>query len=136
MTEAAIIQQLTDTLPDVQVVPGDGAFFLFVGPERMFPFATIVTSDAHDQASDLDREGVFRLNVGVSRETFRRLFPEEATWDFTARDRLMPHPVYGGMHWVCVLSPSAATFETTMRPLLAEAYELAAGRQARHAAAE
>lgn len=136
MTEAAIIQHLTGALSDVQMVPGDGAFFFFVGMEQMFPFATIVTSNAHDQASDLDREGVFRLNVGVSRETFRRLFPEEATWDFTALDRLMPHPVYAGMHWVCVLNPSAATFETTGRPLLAEAHARATERQSRRAPTE
>ncbi len=32
-------------------------------------------------------------------------------------DRLLPHPVYGRMHWVCVLNPSAATFES-LRPCL------------------
>jgi len=34
----------------------------------------------------------------------------------------MPHPVYGKMYWVCVLNPSAETFET-VKGLLAEAYE-------------
>ena len=32
--------------------------------------------------------------------------------DFTALDRIMPHPVYGKMYWVCVLNPSDETFRT------------------------
>lgn len=35
----------------------------------------------------------------------------------------MPHPVYGRMHWICVLNPSEATFEK-IKPLLAQAYEI------------
>lgn len=100
------------------------------------PFATLVVSDEYDQASDLRREGVFKLNVGVSRETCRALFGDaardddaETRYDFTALDTILPHPVYGTMHWVCVLNPSAATFER-VKPLLAEAHERAARRYA------
>jgi hypothetical protein len=50
-----------------------------------------------------------------------------ANWDFTALDTLMPHPVYGRMHWVCVLNPRKGTFET-IKPLLAEAYEIDVAR--------
>jgi hypothetical protein len=41
---------------------------------RRFPFATIVTKDYgdFDNASRLDRPGVFRLNIGVSKETFAK----------------------------------------------------------------
>jgi len=42
----------------------------------------------------------------------------------------MPHPVYGRNHWVCVLNPSEATFET-LKPLLREAYDRAVERYAR-----
>ena len=42
----------------------------------------------------------------------------------------MPHPVYGKMHWVCVLNPSAATF-AKVQELLAEAYEMAVGKRTR-----
>lgn len=75
------------------------AFFFFYDPEginpanQTYPFATLVTTAAHDQASDLDRPGVYRLNVGVSRGTYRSLFPADAEHDFTTLDRLMPHPV-------------------------------------------
>jgi hypothetical protein len=101
------------------------------GPKR-FPFATIVTKDYgdFDCASNLDRPGVFRLNIDVSRETYESLFDPSAEHDFTALDRLMPHPVYGRYHWVCVLCPSDATFET-LKPLLREAYTRAVDRYAR-----
>jgi Family of unknown function (DUF6194) len=47
--------------------------------------------------------------------------------DFTALDVLMPHPVYGQNHWVCVLNPSNATFED-IKPLIDEAYRVAVNR--------
>ena len=101
------------------------------GAARM-PFATIVTKDYgdFDRASNLDRPSVFRLNIGVSRETYGSLFPDDGDHDFTVLDRLLPHPVYGRNHWVCVLNPSESTFRS-LHPLLAEAYGIAAGRQTR-----
>jgi hypothetical protein len=96
---------------------------------RRFPFATIVTKDYgdFDNASNLDRPGVFRLNIGVSKETFANLFGAERDYDFTALDVLMPHPVYGPNHFVCVLNPRDSTFDA-VRPLLKEAYEIAVRR--------
>jgi hypothetical protein len=148
----AIVRYVTDTLDGVDVVsptdgPGAGDTFFVYDPdrdrgERWMPFATIVTRDYgdFDRASNLDRPGVFRLNVEVGRETYRQLFgqppgrdaaaPAEAGHDFAALDRLMPHPVYAPQSWVCVLNPSAETFER-VKPLLAEAHALAAGRHAR-----
>jgi Family of unknown function (DUF6194) len=43
-------------------------------PRRRLPFATIVTRDAYERVSNLDRPGVFRLNIGVGRETYRSMF--------------------------------------------------------------
>ena len=80
-----------------------------------------------DNQSKLDRPGVFRLNIGVSKETFAELFGNEIKHDFTALDRLMPHPVYGRNHFVCVLNPSHSTFES-IKPLLAEAHAIAVNR--------
>jgi hypothetical protein len=44
--------------------------FFFVGPDRMRPFATIVLRDmaGFDEDSNLDRQGVFRLNIDLGRE--------------------------------------------------------------------
>jgi hypothetical protein len=95
-----------------------------------------------DNASQLNRPHVFRLNIGVSRDTFRALFdppPGAArdtsanSHDFAALDRLMPHPVYAPQSWVCVLNPGPETFEA-VKPLLAEAYARAAARHARRQA--
>jgi len=58
--------------------------------------------------------------------------PEIAWGDtfFTQLDRLMPHPVYGRNHFVCVLNPSESTFQA-ISPLLKEAYEIAVRRVTR-----
>lgn len=76
---------------------------------------------------------MFRLNIGLSRETFRTLFgsagEQPATYDYAVLDRLMPHPVYAPQSWVCVLNPSRETFEA-VKPLLAEAYSRMASRRA------
>ncbi len=55
------------------------------------------------------------------------MFGNESKYDFTALDRLMPHPVYGRNHFVCVLNPSDSTFES-IKPLLEEAHGIAMGR--------
>ncbi len=67
------------------------------------------------------------MNIGISKETFAKLFRDDETYDFTALNRLMPHPVYGRNHFVCVLNPSHSTFES-IKPLLKEAYEIAVKR--------
>lgn len=132
MDETAIAQYLATSLPGVQNERNDGNWFFFAGSERNFPFATLVAKDSYDKASNLGRPGVFRLNIGVSRETFRGLFPKagSASCDFAALDTIMPHPVYGSMFWVCVLNPGAGTWEKA-RPLLDEAHALAEARQSR-----
>ena len=162
MDEASITRFITDTFAGVDVVVasrdagppevawGDSFFFYDPGrqlpPDRRFPFATIVTKDDgdFDRASLLNRAGVFRLNIGVNKDTYRSLFgPQPAApgasgvvdtgHDFTALDQLLPHPVYAPMSWVCVLNPSEATFQAVL-PLLAEAYQLVVSRYAKREA--
>jgi hypothetical protein len=142
--EAATIQYITATFENVQVVQSQGTSFFFYGPMddgNKFPFATLVTNDFNDQASNLERPGVFRLNVGVSKATFLSLFGQpvgrpnaagviESGYDYTALDQIMPHPVYGNMYWVCVLNPGPETFER-VKPWLAEAYATAVRGQTR-----
>jgi hypothetical protein len=140
MAGTSIPEYITGTFAGVDVVEAMGASFFFFDPEHMFPFATIVTNDEHDQASNLNRPSVFRLNIGVSKQTFQSLFGPgpvpsadegaEGPYDFTALDRIMPHPVYGKMYWTCVLNPSAATFET-VQTLLDEAYQMAVRKRAK-----
>jgi hypothetical protein len=148
MDQDAIIQYITDTFAEVEVQrpgdgPGAGDIFFFtasqrnVDPTRRQPFATIVTKDygEFDNLSQLDRPGLYRLNIGVSRETFQALFGylpgkenmKSAVYDYAALDYLMPHPVYAPQSFVCVLNPSPETFET-VKPLLAEAWSIVEAR--------
>jgi hypothetical protein len=140
MDETSIREYIARTFAGVDVVDAAGDSYFFYDPDHMFPFATLVTSDQHDQASNLDRPSVFRLNVGVSKQTFQSLFGSgsahsheggaEGGYDFTVLDRIMPHPVYGKMYWVCVLNPSEETFKTVQK-LLVEAYDMAVRKRAR-----
>ena len=145
MDEAAITSYIQDNFAGVDVLVASsesggpeiawGDSFFIYDPDRdlpetrRFPFATIVTQDygEFDNASNLNRPGVFRLNVGVSKETFASLFGADEHHDFTAIDRLMPHPVYASNHFVALLNPSDLTFEE-IKPLLLEAYEIAVKR--------
>jgi hypothetical protein len=132
---ATTADYITTTFAGVETTEAMGYRFFFYRSERMLPFATMAEADnEHDRVSNLDRPGVFRLNVGVSRETFQSLFGagkvDVGEYDFAALDRIMPHPEYAAQHWVCVLSPSEATFEQ-VRALLAEAYALAERRHER-----
>jgi hypothetical protein len=149
LNQDAIRAYVVETCPGTNVVFGSGAvaaddtFFIYdpnrdLPDRQQMPFATIVTKDYgdFDNKSNLDRAGVFRLNVGVGRATIQALFgDDEGAHDFAALDRLMPHPVYAPQGWVCVLNPSAETFER-VKPLLREAYEIAVVRVARRSAGE
>ena len=151
MDEASIIQYITTAFAGIQVASSNGNSFFYYAPdgkipERTFPFATLVASDEYDKVSSLSRPSVYRLNIGVSKPTFLSLFGSqpaapgesgliETDHDFTVLDRLMPHPIYGHLLWVCVLNPGDATF-ATVRTLLAEAYDTAVGKQTQRAAAE
>src|SRR5688572_2479249 len=144
MDQDSIIRYVEETFTGVEILrptdgPGEGDTFFFYDPERnidptrRLPFATIVAKDYgdFDNTSHLSRPGVFRLNIGVGRDRFRTLFGQpsklDTDYDYAALDTLMPHPVYAPQSWVCVVNPSPATFETA-RPLLAEAYAIAAAR--------
>ena len=82
-----------------------------------------MTADQHDASSNLGEPGIFRLNIGVSPTTFDRITAGVRDPDFTQLDRVLPHPVYAPQQWVCVLNPSAATFDAVVKPLLAEAHD-------------
>lgn len=145
MDEETIKTFLCTEFADVHMTVVDGASFFFHGPGRMYPFATLSTKDDDsDRGSHLDRPSVYRLNIGVSKATYRTLFGPQPTQpyppagfvvetghDFSALDQLMPHPIYAAQSWICVLSPSDATFQQQVRPLLNEAYEMAVRRHAR-----
>lgn len=127
MNESTITQHITETFDGIETETAYGGTFFFYGADHMFPFATLVTTDENDTHSNLNRPGVYRLNIGVSKTTFQELFGSGQTgteFDFTVLDQLMPHPVYGMMYWLCILNPSEESF-SRVQQLLAEAYDMA-----------
>ncbi|MES2920432.1 MAG: DUF6194 family protein [Verrucomicrobiota bacterium] len=135
MNEATITQYIIHTFPEVETTEDFGYTFFFYGSDHKLPFATLAASDnEYDSVSKLDREGVFRLNIGISKETFQSLFGKDkvvlSDYDFTALDRFIPHPHYAPQHFICVLNPSEVT-SGRVSELLAEAYGIAVRRRAR-----
>lgn len=120
---------------------GETAFFFNPGltrPRGVY-FVTLKDKDGpHDKASQLNRAGVYRLNIGLTREHYQQLFgalparPPKAGvvstgHDFSALDVITPHPVYGWMGWISVINPGETTF-ARLQPLLHAAYQQAAAR--------
>ena len=126
---------ITTTYPGTFVAEAMGATFFSLDDRHWPNFATIVTTDEHDMGtpSDLGRPEVFRLNVGVSKETFLRLAgsADGGHVDYAALDRVIPHPVYAKQRWLAILNPSRGTFDAVVKPLIAEARTSASQRSAR-----
>lgn len=91
-TPASIADLITERYSGVVVAKAMNAFFFSLNDKGWPNFATIVTTDEHDTASNLSRPGFFRLNIGVSRGTFERVAGAAAEPDSTASDRFFPHP--------------------------------------------
>ena len=95
------------------------------------PYATIVVNDypGFDEASDLKRTGVYRVNLWVSRDTYERQTSGDdgSAIDYSVLDKVIPHPVYGPQSWLSVLNPGPVT-ESTVKDLLAEAHDRARKR--------
>ncbi|WP_432935795.1 DUF6194 family protein [Kribbella sp. CA-253562] len=124
--------------PGVRTLTANGDTFWIYDPEhdlppqRQMPFATLVTSDAYDTASNLDRPGVERLNLGLPKAEYLKLFPTPPDdVDHAALDVVMPHPVYAPQYWICVLSPSVGTLRE-LEPLVDAAYEFAVRKYRNH----
>ncbi|MEO1747393.1 MAG: DUF6194 family protein [Pseudomonadota bacterium] len=122
MNQRELTQLLEEKFPGLrrQAAYGEATFFYNPGNrfQRGTYFCTIKEQDGpNDTASNLSRNGVWRFNFGLPRFRYTELFGPPATrpakgnviagaWDFHQLDRLMPHPVYGWMGWVCILNPS------------------------------
>ena len=140
MIPEAILNELQARFSGTVVTPAWGETTVFYNPgnklKRGAYFATVKEKDgANDRASALDRDGVFRLNIGVERPFFERRFGKpparpskgghvQGNWDFTVLDALTPHPIYGWMSWVSILNPSKESF-TACLPLLESAHNKA-----------
>ena len=152
MTQDEVIEYVTGELEGTVVVVAseeDGApevawgdtFFFYdpdriTLPEKRFPYATIVINDypGFDEASNLKRAGVFRVNMWVSRETFdgQTSTSDLSAIDYSVLDEVIPHPVYGAQSWLSVLNPGPVT-EGTVKDLLTEAHDRARSRYEKQA---
>jgi hypothetical protein len=138
MDELDITHYITSTFANVETAINFGYTFFFYGSDHMLPFVTLAVEDNdYDRVSNLDRPGVFRLNIGVSKQTFQSLFGagrvDISGYDFTVLDTILPHPDYAPQSFICVLNPSDATFQK-IQLYLAEAYEIARKRSTRRKA--
>lgn len=120
---------VVDSYPDTRLIEANGDAFAIYDPDHDFEqrprqgWATVVNSDVNDTASDLERPGVYRLNIGLPRQRFRELMTTDVEHDPTAIDVLFPHPVYSVYNWVSVLNPDRTW--PTVRALLDEAHAFA-----------
>lgn len=141
MTIADIVKLVSSWDGVLAVTPGPGddapevawgdSFFFYAPdgemPKATQPFATIVTKNyPDDELSQLDREGIFRVNLHPSRAAFTTWAAKSGD-DPSALDQFFAHPVYGPLGWLAVLNPGPQTAESTAE-LLREAYELARAR--------
>jgi hypothetical protein len=131
----AITRVILERYPETVVAEALGATFFSLDEKHWPNYATIVTTDEHDEGapSDLARPGAFRLNIGVGRETFELLVGSVEEPDYAAYDRLLPHPVYARQLWISILNPSDATFRDAVLRLIDEAHDRLAASAARRA---
>lgn len=135
-----ILKYCLENLPGTVSVSSWGERGIFYNPDgklkRGIYTLTVKEKDGdNDRSSKLDRENIYRVNFGVRKTTFVKMFgsiPQrpskgcivDMNYDFSSINTLLPHPVYAWMGWVCILNPSEANFER-LKPLIQEAYNYA-----------
>lgn len=121
----AITRLILDRWPETVVATIEGAAFFSLDEANWPNYATIVWADDFDdgEPSILSRPGVFRVNVGVGKETYQRLVGALTDPDYAAFDQVLPHPVYARQRWVSILNPSDASMRDLVVPLLTEAHD-------------
>lgn len=130
------VEEFITQLDNVQREENFGYAFFFVGEDHRLPFVTIANSDnEYDSVSNLNRDEIFRINIGVSKETFNSLIGVSSSEniDYSLLDVFLPHPEYAKQHFVCILNPSDANTECT-KQLIVEAHSIAASRMQRKGA--
>ncbi len=130
-----------DQFPDIVVKNAYRELSFFYNPGRLLPngvyFSTIKESDGpNDAFSYLDREGIFRISMGIGKKKYEEIFgrvPKRAVkgqstlagiWDFEQPDVLTPHPVYAWMGWVCILNPTTLN-QAMVKTLITDSYDMA-----------
>lgn len=128
--DQAAVEAFVVGLENVQRTESYGYALFFVGDDHRLPFVSIADSDSdYDNVSNLNREGVFRINIGVSKESYLALVGQEGTEivDYSVLNTFLPHPHYARQNFVCILNPAGTNVETTKK-LVEEAHSIATVR--------
>ena len=140
MTPDEVLKYCLETLEWTVLVDSWGEQGVFYNPDgklkRGIYILTVKEKDgANDKSSKLDRKDVYRVNLGIRRNSFSKIFgaiparPAKGCvvnmdYDFSSINTLLPHPVYAWMGWICILNPSKECFDE-LKPLIQEAYACA-----------
>jgi len=140
MEPDGIFEYYLKNLKDTVLTKNWGERGIFYNPNNTLKkgvyVLTIKEKDGdNDKASNVNRDGIYRINLGIKKETFIKLFkavPErpkagdivKMDYDFTKTNIILPHPVYAWMSWICILNPTEEKFET-LKSLINESYEYA-----------
>lgn len=133
MTAEKILSYCLDAFKDTVLVKSWGERGIFYNPDNRFKrgiyVMTIKEKDGeNDKSSRLDRENVYRVNIGIRKSTYEKMLGQtpkrppkgdmvDTETDFSVLDTVIPHPVYAWMGWICILNPSEKTFEK-LKPLI------------------
>lgn len=140
MKAEEILKYCLENLTDTVLAESWGEKVIFYNPHSVLKrgvyILTVKEKDGdNDKSSDLNREGIYRVNLGVRKPTFIRLFGEipkradagntvDMNYNFAELDQIIPHPIYAWMGWISVLNPTAETFDK-LKPFILESYEYA-----------
>lgn len=131
----AEVEAFVASLDNVEREDNYGYVFYFVGDDHRLSFVTVANSDnEYDNQSNLNRDGVFRVNIGISKKSFDALlgdYDPEAV-DYSVLNTFLPHPDYAKQSFICILNPSGEN-ETLTKQYITEAHDIAAARLAKRA---
>ena len=140
MTPDEVLKYCLENLEGTVLVNSWGERGIYYNPDNILKrgvyILTVKEKDGdNDKSSSLNRENIYRVNLGVRKTTFIEMFDfitkrpakgeiVDMNYDFSATNKILPHPVYAWMGWICSLNPSEKTFEE-LKPHIQEAYEYA-----------
>lgn len=140
MKRSEVVQKIENSFEGIVIKHAFSETTFFYNPGHLRPhgvyFLTIKDQDGpNDKASNLDRDGVFRISFKPDPATYQRYFGNkprrplkgkaiDLPIDFSELDKWMPHSVYAWMGWTMILSPTKKSLEQ-LWPDLDQAYILA-----------
>ena len=147
ITSDEILQYCLENLPGTVFHSCYGEKCIFYNPANKLKHGiyvlTIKEKDGNnDKSSNLNREGIFRINFGVTKNTFINKFgfiparplkgnTVDMQYDFSTLNMLLPHPVYAWMAWLCILNPDKNSFDN-IKQFINESYEYAKEKYNKH----